>query len=571
KVGDSPDWMQRRLLACGMRPINNIVDITNYVMLEIGQPLHAFDYRQVRGQRIIVRRAAQGEKMVTLDGLERALTGDMLVIADAERAVAVAGVMGGADTEVTPGTTSILLEAASFKPTSIHYTGRSLSLSSEASMRFERGIRPELALLGLKRATQLLTQLAGGQAAKGVIDVYPGKKETGPITLPVDRVKQLLGVEFSAEQIVKTLTSLGFDCRMTGSAVQATAPYWRSDIRLPVDLVEEVARVAGYDKIPSTMLSQSIPRQNPAPVLSLKQKVRRHLTGSGFQEVVTYSLVSIDSIAKLLPEPHPLEPPPLRLVNPMTADLECLRPNLRCNLLPALAANRRHEDGSIRLFELGKIYVPRAKDLPDEPEVLCGILSGPRLDKSWHGGDEPVDFFDAKGVVEALLNGLGVTASFEKSSDESLHPGKQAALVVEGKRLGVVGELHPKVSEAFEITDPVYLFEVNLAELLPFATGYRLFQPIPRFPSITRDIALVVDTAVSHQQVCDIIRGFSLVSQVTLFDVYSGGQVPPGKKSFAYRLTFQSPTHTLTDEEANAVQQQILDKLAKELGAVLRA
>ena len=573
KVADSPGWMQQRLLACGMRPINNIVDTTNYVMLEHGQPLHAFDYDRITGKKIIVRRAEDGETIVSLDGVERVLSRDMLVIADTCGAVAIAGVMGGADSEVTQQTTSILLEAASFNPASIHYTGRSLSLPSEACMRFERGIRAELALLGLKRATQLIVQLAGGEAARGVVDVYPGRQDSEPILLSTDKVKRLLGVEFSLDQIVDTLTSLGFDCSATGSAheVLVAAPYWRSDIRLAVDLIEEVARIIGYDKIPSTMLGEPLPRQDPAPILSLKRKARHCLTGSGFQEIITYSLIGLKSLNKLQPVPHPLEPMPLRVANPMTADQEYLRPNLRSNLLDAFAENRKHADGAIRLFELGRVYIPQSKDLPKEPEYLCGILGGPRMEKSWHGGDESVDFYDAKGVGESLLGQLGVDIGFEANSDESLRLGRQAAIVMADNRLGVLGELHPGVLAAFDISEAVYLFEIDMTALLPFTAGHKMFQPVPRFPAVDRDIALVVDAGVTHQQVQDIIGGFSLVNRVALFDVYSGGQVPPGKKSLAYRITFQSRSHTLTDKAVNQVQQQLLDKLSKELGATLRS
>ncbi len=572
KVAASPKWMQQRLLACGMRPINNIVDITNYVMLEYGQPLHAFDYHQVKGKKIVVRRATNSEAIVTLDGIERVLSEDMLVIADGERSVAIAGVMGGADSEVTPETTSILLESANFNPRSIHYTGRVLSLPSEACSRFERGIRPELTLPALKRATQLILELAGGKAAKGLVDVYPGKQDRKPILLSTGKVKKLLGIEYNLDQIVGALASLGFDCKRGASVseVWVAAPYWRSDIHQAVDLIEEVARIIGYDKIPATMLSQPLPRHNPEPLLSLKQKIGSSLIGQGFQEIISYSLTSLEMLNKLLPEPHPLELMPLRVANPMTADQEYLRPNLRANLLAALSANRRHEDGGIRLFELGRVYLPLPNDLPDEPEVLCGMLSGPRFEESWHGGDESLDFFDAKGIVEGLLSQLGVEASFEECSDESFYPGKQAAIVIAGSRLGVIGELHPKVLDAFETSGNVCLFEINLTALLPFTIGHKVFQPISRFPAIVRDIALVVDTGVTHRQVKDIIRSFSLVSQVAIFDVYSGGQLPQGKKSLAYRITFQSPNHTLTDEEVNKVQQQILDKLSQELGATLR-
>jgi len=572
KVAASPRWMQQRLLACGMRPINNIVDITNYVMLEYGEPLHAFDYHKIRGKKIIVRRAGDGEIIVTLDGVKRILSQDTLVIADREQAVAIAGVMGGADSEVTEETTAILLEAANFNPASIYYTGNTLNLPSEARLRFERGISPELTLPALKRATQLIIQLAGGKAAKGLVDAYPGKQEPEPILLSTGEVNSFLGVEFSIDQIKAALASLGFYCQPAASAseVWVTAPYWRSDIHQPVDLIEEVARIIGYDQIPATMLGEAVPRQDPDPILTLKQEVRRSLVGYGFQEVLTYSLTSLELLNKLLPEPHPLEPVPLHLANPMTADQEYLRPNLRANLLAALSANRRHEAGGIRLFELGRIYLPRPKDLPTEPEVVCGLLTGPRFEPSWHGGEETVDFFDAKGVVDGLLSRLGVEASFEPGEDESLHPSKQAAIVIDNNRLGVIGELHPKVLDAFDISGAVYLFEINLTALLPFTLGHKLFQPIPRFPAIVRDIALVIDSGVAHRQVQDIITGFPLVSQVTLFDVYAGGQLPPGKKSLGYRITFQSPTHTLTDEEVNKVQQQILDKLSGELGATLR-
>ncbi len=570
KIADSPPWMQQRLLACGMRPINNIVDVTNYVMLEYGEPLHAFDYNQIRGKKIIVRRAGEGETMVSLDGVKRVLSREVLVIADEERAVAIAGVMGGVDSEVTDKTTAILLEGASFNPASIYHTGNTLGLPSEARLRFERGISPELTIPAVKRATQLIVQLAGGKVAKGLIDAYPGRQEPEPILLSTVRVRDILGVDFSPEQIKETLVSLGFDVKPTGSGFLVTAPYWRSDIALVEDVVEEVARIIGYDQIPTTMLSQPIPRQTPGPIISLKREVRRSLTGYGFQEVVNYSLTSLELINRLSPKPHPLKPAPVRMANPMTAEQEYLRPSLRANLLAALAANRRHEAGSIRLFELGRVYQPRLEDLPSEPEVVCGLLSGPRLEPSWHSGEEAVDFFEAKGVVEGLLSQLGVAASFEPNGDESLRPSKQAAVVIEGKRLGVVGELHPKVAEAFELAGAVYLFEINLTALLPFTLGHKLFQPIPRFPAIVRDIALVVDVGVTNRQVQDIIKGFPLVSQVALFDLYTGGQLPPGKKSLAYRITFQSPSQTLTDDEVNKVLEKILGKLAKQLGATLR-
>ncbi|MBL7125689.1 MAG: phenylalanine--tRNA ligase subunit beta [Dehalococcoidales bacterium] len=572
KIGESPQWMQQRLLACGMRPINNVVDVTNYVMLELGQPLHAFDYELIRGRKIIVRRATEGETITSLDGAERNLTRNMLVIADAERAVAIAGVMGGANSEVTEGTTSILLEAANFNPASIHYTGQHLSLPSEACMRFERGIRPGLTMPALKRATQLIVQLGGGQAARGVADAYPGKQEPEPVMISTERSKQVLGAKFTVDQITKALTSLGFECQPGASSTETkvTTPYWRSDITQEVDLIEEVARIIGYDKIPMTTLSQSIPPHSPSPLLDLERKIKDTLVGYGFQEALTYSLSSLEMLRRFRPQTQQVAPMPARLANPMTAEQEYLRPTLRANLLAALVANRRHEEAGIRLFELGKIYLPKANELPDEPEVLCGLLSGSRNDISWLGDGGQLGFFDAKAALERLFSKLGIPAGFKPGNDESFHPAHQAAIAINDKEIGVIGELHPKVTEAFDLAEAVYLFELNVTELLPFTTGHRMFQPIPRFPATVRDIALIVDVGVSHQQVVDIIRGFPLVKDTVIFDVYSGKQVPAGKKSLAYRITYQSPTHTLTDKEANKVQEQILKKLAQQLGATLR-
>ncbi len=570
KIGTSPPWMQQRLIAAGMRPISNIVDITNYVMLEYGEPLHAFDYNQIRGKKIIVRRAKKGEVMVTLDGNKRALLPDMLVIADTERAVALAGVMGGYDSEVTEDTTNIFLEAASFNPASIYETGHSLGLPSEARLRFERGISAGVTIPALRRATQLLVKIGGGQAAKGFIDNYPGKEKAASVRLRASESKRLLGVDFTIKQMKDTLLALGFEVKAGASNAEllATVPYWRSDISLEEDLIEEVARVIGYDEIPVTMLSQPLPLQDPSPMLKLKPQLSQILADYGFQEVITFSMMGGEALAKL--STHAQSSELVRLANPMTAEQEYMRPTLRANLLSALKTNLRHEENGVRLFELGRVYLRRKDDLPNELEILCGVMAGPRFEPSWRSGNEALDFYDAKGIIEGLFGQLGVEFSFEAGSDESLHPFKQAAIIVGGKRLGVVGELHPKVADAFEIADEVYLFELDLTTLLPFTLEHRMFQPISRFPAVVRDMALVVDSGVTNAQVQKIMRGFPLVTEVSLFDLYSGEQLPAGKKSLAYRISYQSPEHTLTDDEVNKVQQQILDKLAKELGATLR-
>ena len=573
KVGSSPQWLQRRLLACGMRPINNIVDVTNYVMLEYGQPLHAFDYNEIRGKQIIVRRAGNGEIISTLDGVERTLNPNILVIADKERAIAVAGLMGGADTEVTENTTTVLIESANFNQAVIHRGGLGLRLSSEASLRFEKGLSRDLPLIALKRAAQLMAELAGGEIAKGIIDVYPGKRRRESISLHVADIKRLLGVELKVNEITKTLELLGFSCRQTesNSKIHVEVPWWRTDVNCTADLTEEVARIIGYDRIPTTMLSSQLPRHEPTPMLSLKRQLRNILVSCGFQEVLTYSLTNLEVLGRLSPQLDLIGPAPMKVANPMSREQEYLRTSLRAGMLSILARNERYQEDGIRLFEIGKVFLPRERDLPQEKEMLCAVLSSSQRRLSWRSKDEPVDFFVAKGVLETVLSRLGLVVSFEAGEDESLCPGRIANVVVGNEKLGIVGELHSKVSEVFEFSDTVYLIEVDLGKLLSFATALERYQPIPRYPSTSRDIALLVDEQITYQQICDIIQNFSLVNSVALFDLYVGEQVPAGKKSLAFRIIYQSPAHTLTDNEVDKVQQQILDKLQRDLRISLRS
>jgi phenylalanyl-tRNA synthetase beta chain len=571
KIGPSPQWMQQRLLAGGMRPISNVVDVTNYVMLEYGQPLHAFDYTQIKGKKIIVRRARNDEVLYTLDGMKRELNHDMLVIADEKDPIALAGVMGGADSEVIDSTTSILLESANFNNVSIRRTSIKLNLRSEASSRFEKGISPELAPIALRRATQLLLELAGGKAAKGIADAYPGKKESKPILLPKERIRRVLGLELSTERIQKVLESLGFSCKLAEASgdLMVTVPYWRTDVRMSDDLVEEIARIIGYDEIPTTLLSCEIPEQVPAPMLTLKENVRDLLVGCGMQEVITYSLVSRAILDKI--DPQKKLGPAMRVANPMSSEQEYLRTSLRPGLLATFASNEKHEKDSIKLFEVGRVYLPRANDLPEEREMLVGILAGPRLDRSWLSGEDTLDFFDAKGILETLFDRLRAKASFQPAEDQILLAGKTAEIVIDGHKIGVVGEVHPKTTALFDIsTQPVILFEVDLAKLLSFLGAVYRYRPIPRFPGNTRDIALILDTSVAASKVQEVIKSSPLVDQVILFDVYTGEQLPPGKKSLAFSIRFQSPERTLTDEEVNKAQQQIIERLQRDFGATLR-
>jgi phenylalanyl-tRNA synthetase beta chain len=591
KIAPSPSWLQQRLNSCGMRPINNVVDVTNYVMLEYGQPLHAFDYNKLKGRQIIVRRAGNGETITTLDGSERALNPDILVIADKEEAVAVAGIMGGLNSEVTDKTDTILLESANFNQATIRRGCSHLQFQSEASIRFDKGLNSGLPLLPLKRATQLLLELAGGRAAKGIIDVYPGKSEPKLISLTTREVKRLSGLKVNIDEILKVLKALGFECQEgdSGSQILVSVPYWRSDIKCSADLVEEVVRIIGYEKIPITRLSSPLPPQKSklsptAQQSNLREKLCNILTGFGFQEILTYSLVSLEKLQKLSPRLE-LKLPPLKVANPMNREQEYLRTSLRAGLLSTLAHNQKFEQAGIRLFEIGKVFLPQhphviaseakqsqdERELPQEKEMFCAVLSGARAELSWQADKEPLDFFDAKGIVENLLNQLGLKASFDIGDDETLFPGRGTSIIVEDDKVGIVGDLHPKVTQAFELSNTICLIEIDLEKLLTKLAGIKEYQTIPRFPSVTRDIALVIDEQVSYRSVEEIIQSFPLVTKATLFDLYRGEQIAEGKKSFAIRIVYQSPSHTLTDEEVDQTQEQMLARLHQELGATLRS
>jgi phenylalanyl-tRNA synthetase beta chain len=413
----------------------------------------------------------------------------------------------------------------------------------------------------------LILEIGSGKAAKGVVDIYPNKKDMSPILLSLSQVKHLLGMELSLEEIKKGLLSLGFECQIRSpSELQATPPYWRTDVKSAADVVEEVARIIGYDRIPLTLLSSPLPKLEPDPILALREKVRDILASCGFQEVISYSLTSREKLARISPQVKPL-----RVVNPMSREQEYLRTTLRANLLTILSSNQKHEENGIRLFEIGKIYLPQEKSLPQEREMLAAVLSGPRTELSWFNGEGYLGFFDAKGVVETLLGRLGVEADFRLGGDESLHPGRTAIVTVEGNPVGVIGELHPGIAKSFDLSPfPVALLKIELDRLLPLATKAGKYHPLPRFPTSTRDIAIVVDAEVSAKKIQGIISASPLVSQVTLFDLYTGEQVPPGKKSLAFRVVYQSPTHTLVEEEVHQVEREILAKLYGELGATLR-
>lgn len=579
-VGPSPRWLQDALLKVGQRSINNIVDITNYVMLEYGQPLHAFDFDTLKDGTIVVRAARPKEALLTLDDEMVKLDPPMLAIADSQEAVALAGVIGGVSTGVREGTTSVLLESANFDPVNTRRTAAALRIGTDASYRFERGIRAELAPLALKRATRLILDVAGGKAARGIIDLYPGEQETKPVSVSAQRIEEVLGVRFTDDQVERTLASLGLERSEPATSESSEGmwflpPYWRSDISIEADLIEEVARIVGYDEVPTTTMSTPIPHHTSNPQRDLREQVRDLLVGTGMQETISHSVTSPEALGWV--DALNVENPPLKLFNPMSSDMTVMRTSLRGSVLQTLASNRRVSAGTpIRIFEIGNVYVPKEeakeRDLPDEMEKLVGLLSGPRFTTSWTASSHPVDFFDAKGVLEAVLGEIGAEGEYEPSVDSTMHPGKTATVRCNGVDVGTVGEVHPSVLDRFDIDDrPVAMFDIDLESLYQAVDEQaRGYAPVSRFPESDRDVAIVVNSDVTSAEVQRIIGRHKLVKESAPVDVYTGEGIPAGKKSVAYRIVFQSEKATLTAEAVDKAQGDILRQLEREIGAELR-
>ena len=585
-IGPSPQWMQRRLAMAGMRPINNIVDITNYVMLEWGQPLHAFDYRLLRRRQpggppaIIVRRAHPGEKMTTLDGVERDLSADMLLITDGGGPVAIAGIMGGRESEVTESTVDILLESANFNNISVRHTYSELHLVSEAAYRFGRGVDPELTLVALRKAAELMRSFGGGTVAQGFADAYPVRPKQKIIDLPISEVKRILGIQLSQQQVTDMLQALGFGCEDLGAGespvLRVTVPSFRLEVNIAADLLEEVARLYGYDRLPVTLMEEEIPALRHDWDLELEERARDILVGCGLTELITYSMTNLESVAKLTPQ---LELPPaegyLRITNPLSREWEYMRQTLMNTTLEKTAENLRFVD-RVAVFEIARVYLPlEGKPLPDERATLSVALTGPRMPRSWLTSAEGMfDFYDLKGVAQTLCDRLGVQdVSFVPAQHPTFYPGRVASIQVADREIGVLGEVHPLVRRNCGLPDQaVVLMELNLDLLLQASHPVASFQVVYRMPPIREDLALVVDEAVPADRVEATIRqaGLPLLVDVLLFDVYRGEQVGAGRKSLAYSLTFQSPDKTLTSEETAKQREQIVRRLAQEYGAQVR-
>jgi phenylalanyl-tRNA synthetase beta chain len=581
-IGPAPGWMQRRLSYAGQRPISNIVDVTNYVMLEWGQPLHAFDYdvlRQRAGGRtpvITVRPARPGETITTLDKQERRLTPDNLIIADGAGPIALAGVMGGLETEVSETSTNILLEAANFDFRSIRRTMMALNLPSEASARFSRSIHPEIARPAAERAAELMRQTAGGSVCRGLVDCYPAPLPPQVIDLDLGKVRHVLGSDFPAAEATRILKALEFQVEPTGpQALRVTTPPHRRDIQAgTADLIEELARIHGYDRLPATLLAEPLPKQQTNRALVLEERLRDVLVDVGLQEVGTYALT------------EPAREAPLglaggeyvRLLNPISSERVVMRRTVLAGVLEVAAANLRHTD-EVRLFEIGYVYLPRAGDkLPDEPRRLALVRSGRRTPEFW--GDGPnaspavVDFFDLKGVVEAVAADLHLPGvSYRTATAGYLHPGRAAELLVRGAAVGSFGQLHPKVAEAYGLGNRLVLAaEFDLEAILAAVPDRFAYTPVPRFPAALRDIAVIVEEAVTAERLAAEIRtaGGELLRGLRLFDLYRGESIPAGKKSLAYALTYQADDRTLTDKEVDKAHKKIEDRLRHVLKAQIR-
>jgi phenylalanyl-tRNA synthetase beta chain len=588
-IGPSPFWMQKRLRLAGQRPINNVVDVTNYVMLELGQPLHAFDYHDLRARpgedkpAIIVRRAEAGERMATLDGEMRTFDGEMLLITDGGGPVAVGGVMGGLDSEVSEQTQDILLEAANFYFLNVRRTSRKLGLETEASVRLGRRVDPELTVTAATRAAHLMAELGGGEFVPIIGDVYPGRRPPRVIEFDPALVTRILGVEVPTDEIVRILTSLEFEVAAGESGtLSVTVPSHRLDVDRPVDLAEEVGRIWGYDRFPTTLMRDELPPQRPNLRLESSERVRDILVGCGLDEIITYSLVDMEEEGQLwLTDPTVAPSDYIRIINPLSAERAYLRQTLLPSALNTARENLRFVD-RVAVFEIGAVYLPEADQgglaspLPDEPRHLSVVMTGPREPESWMAGQDrtPMDFYDLKGVVEGLLSGLGLSGTFERGRHPAFHPGRCARVSVGDRVVGVLGELHPQVREAFELPEgrPVCALEFDLDDLLAAWGTPRTLESISVHPPVYEDLAVVVDENVSELNVRALITqtGSPLLRSVTLFDVYRGEQMGAGEKSLAYRLVYQADDRTLTDKEVAKLRDKIIRRLERELGATLR-
>jgi phenylalanyl-tRNA synthetase beta chain len=576
KVGPSPSWLKNRLEKVGLRSISNVVDVTNYVMLEYGQPLHAFDFTFLEEGRIVVRRAKEGEHFTTLDGVERVLDDQMLMICDGVKAVAIAGVMGGLNSEIRDETTTVLLESAYFDPASNRRTSKKLGLETEASYRFGRGIDYGGCLTAANRAARLIQQLAGGRIVEGAVDAYPRPLHPRPIRLSVEKTNRILGTEIPSESMKTYLEDLEVKVQKEDEdTFVVVPPSFRGDLEREIDLVEEIARLDGYDRIPVT-LPRGEPSSEPRPrELSLEQEAMEVLLHYGYHEVITYSFSSPDVLDRIKLPAEDFRRRQVRILNPLTEDFSVLRTSLIPGLLETARYNFSRKNLNLKLFELKRVFLPsEGERLPNEPKFLAGLATGFEGEPHWASSQRAVDFYDVKGLVEDLLEALQIQEVIFRRTREVpyLHPGKATEVLSGGVRLGVFGEAHPEVLAAYELDGRVFLFDFDFEKMVEKATVTKRFRPLPKFPAVYRDLSLIVDEAIEVESLAEAIRTSRepFIDQIVLFDLYHGAPIPAGKKGVSYRIRYQAADRTLTDDEVNRSHEQIILRLKEMFQAQLR-
>ena len=577
RIGPSPAWMQARLIAAGMRPIDNVVDITNYVMLELGQPLHAYDHRKLRGGVLVARQARRGESLRTLDGIDRVLPEGTLVIADAERSLGVAGILGGEDSEIRSDTTTVALECANFEPRGIGRTATKLDLrgssGSAAARRFSWELSPDLVPIALARACRLLREHAGAKI-EGTVDRYPNPRPRVNVRMRFSDVPRVMGIEIDPAETLDILRRLQFTAAADGDTLVATPPAVRTDIAIAEDIVEEVGRIAGYDRLPTRIPDGPLPLAERHPLEEFRERARDGLAGFGLQEIVAYSLIDPAWLPQLTADGSPMTPEPLRVVNPTTVSQSVARPTLRASLLDTARRNLRHRS-SIAIFEISPIYLPRRADLPEERWTIEVLLAGhaqPVKDgETWLVPERRFDVRDLQGIVSGLAELLDVPISGERVDALGLHPGRSIAFAQDGKTHLTVGQLDPRVAQKWELPIETFIAEIDLAAWHEASRAPRVVAP-PRFPAALRDLAVVVDEATPYGGVEREIRaaaGKDLES-VTVLDLYRGQQAGAGKKSFAVRLVFRSATGTLGETDVDRLVKRVTGRLQHALGATIR-
>ncbi|HZK37772.1 MAG TPA: phenylalanine--tRNA ligase subunit beta [Clostridia bacterium] len=566
KIDSSPQWMQQRLIGAGVRPINNIVDITNYVMLEYGQPLHAFDISCIEGNKIIVRKAENDEFLTTLDGVKRKLNTSMTIIADAKKSLAIAGVMGGEHSEVVEDTDMILLESANFDANTTRLTSKNLSLRTEASSRFEKGVDPNIARLAADRACQLIVQLGAGEVLEGAVDAYPEKIEPHKVIIRPEKINDLLGISLSNEEMLDIFRRLELNSKDLRDIIEITVPTYRMDLLMEADFAEEVARIFGYDKIPPTMVKGDISVGGKPDNQIVEDIVRDLLNGMGFNEILTYSFISPKAVDMINLGKDSTKRDMIRLINPLGDETGVMRTSLLPNILEVAARNINHKVNDLRAFEIGQIFIPRMESEEELPYEI------PNLVMAMYGEE---DFFTLKGAIETLLDNLGIREyefTVEKNNS-TYHPGRCANIIVGDRILGTIGELHPIVTENYDLNQRCYCGELDFNIILKFTQMEKTYEPLAKYPSITRDFAVVLDKTVLVKQIEDIIKykGGDILESFKLFDVYEGEQIEEGLRNIAYTITYRDKERTLTDEEANTVHSNILDEISEKLGGKLRS